>query len=62
VDDVYRGFSRTIEAIANSAVAQVRAQLPRLPAQLTLRVHAGKDVIPETGEGATSRRCQTVDR
>lgn len=51
---------RTIEAIANSAVAQVRAQLPRLPAQLTLRVHAGKDVIPETGEGATSVPPQNV--
>ena len=51
---------RTIEAIANGAVAEVRARLPRLPVQLTLRVHAGKEVIPETGENATATPPQSV--
>src|SRR5690242_14882985 len=51
---------RVIEAVANSAVAQVRARLARLPAKLTLRVHAGTDVIPETGEAATAVPPQIV--
>jgi hypothetical protein len=51
---------RVIEAVANRAVAQVRQHLPRLPAKLTLRVHAGTDVIPETGEGASAVPPQSV--
>jgi hypothetical protein len=41
---------RAIERIADATAAEVRRVLPALPAQLTLRVRTGKDVIPETGE------------
>jgi hypothetical protein len=43
-----------IEATAVTAVDEVRALLPGLPERVTIRVHAGTDVIPETGEAGTA--------
>jgi Predicted Zn-dependent protease (DUF2268) len=45
---------RAIQAIADSAARDVRAELPELPKRLTLVVESGKKVIPETGETATA--------
>src|SRR5882672_9049602 len=63
-DDLQHEFTAaersTIEAIAKRATVQVRQLLPQLPQRLTLRVHAGKDVIAETGENATASAPQTV--
>jgi hypothetical protein len=44
---------RTIARIASETAAEVRRHLPALPAQLTLHVDSGKDVIPELGATAT---------
>ncbi|MBL8606073.1 MAG: hypothetical protein JNL38_02085 [Myxococcales bacterium] len=53
-----RAFSReeraAIERCAEGAVAEVRPLLPALATRLVLRVSAGTDVIPETGETATA--------
>lgn len=46
-------------AIADAAVAEVRALLPDLAESLTIAVAAGDTVIPETGEvGAALRRSE----
>ncbi|HLG59296.1 MAG TPA: DUF2268 domain-containing putative Zn-dependent protease [Vicinamibacterales bacterium] len=41
---------RAIERIADTTAVEVGKVLPALPARVTLRVRAGKDVIVETGE------------
>jgi hypothetical protein len=43
---------RAIHKVADATVIEVRHFLPALPQDLVLRVQAGKDVIPETGETA----------
>jgi hypothetical protein len=45
---------RAIRRIANATAVEVRAHLPTLPAEITLRVRTGSDVIPETRETATA--------
>ena len=45
---------RLIARIAGDTTREVRQHLPALPAQITLRVQSGKDVIPETGESGTA--------
>jgi hypothetical protein len=41
---------RAIQVVADKTAVEVRGFLPALPHDLVLRVEAGKDVIPETGE------------
>jgi hypothetical protein len=65
IDDGYR-FSQaerdTIEAIAEAAIPEIRRFLPSLPHDLVLKVHSGKDVIPETGEtGSAAGRNPVVN-
>jgi predicted Zn-dependent protease DUF2268 len=61
--DGYR-FSQTerraIEDIAESTAIETRRALPSLPRGLVVRVYAGKDVIPETGETASTVSPATV--
>jgi hypothetical protein len=49
-----RDERRVMQDIADSAWREVKSLLPTLPKMLTLVVHPGKDVIPETGETATA--------
>lgn len=51
---------RAVEEIAESAARDARRLLPMLPAHLTLEVDCGADVIPETGENATTSQPATV--
>jgi hypothetical protein len=51
---------RTIERITSATVAEVRRMLPMLPAQITVRVEAGKNVIPEIGATASAAAPKTV--
>ena len=51
---------RTIEDIAEDTAIEARAALPSLPPELLIRVYAGADVIPETGETATAVPPATV--
>jgi uncharacterized protein YjaZ len=44
---------RLIQSTLDATVAEVKNLLPRLPSRVTLRVQAGKRVIPETGESAS---------
>ncbi|HMI87345.1 MAG TPA: DUF2268 domain-containing putative Zn-dependent protease [Polyangiaceae bacterium] len=59
-----RAFSpserRAIEDIADAAARDVQTLLPALPKPLTLVVQWGKDVIPETGETATTVLAASV--
>jgi hypothetical protein len=45
---------REVQSTADATVGEVRRLLPTLPHNLVLRVYAGKNVIPETGETATA--------
>jgi hypothetical protein len=45
---------RAVQSTADTTTSEVRRLLPTLPDDLLLRVYAGKNVIPETGETATS--------
>jgi hypothetical protein len=51
---------RAIEDIAESTAIETRSALPSLPRALVVRVYAGKDVIPETGETGTAISPATV--
>jgi hypothetical protein len=51
---------RAIEQIAESTAVEARCMLPSLPRGLVIRVHAGTDVIPETGETASTVSPATV--
>lgn len=57
-------FSRAersaIQAVADDTATEVRALLPALSRGLTLRVYAGFEVIPETGETGTAIPPATV--
>ncbi len=58
--DFSRAERSAIESTATAALREVRPRLPQLPAHLTLRVDAGTDVIPETGESATAYPPATI--
>jgi len=49
-----------IQSIADNAAAEVERLLPSLPAQLILKVRAGKQIIPETGEAGELAPPHTV--
>ena len=51
---------RTIERIARATATEVKQILPALADQLTLRVEAGDNVIPETGETASAHPPNVV--
>jgi hypothetical protein len=51
---------RAIEKSADAAATEVRRLLPALPARLTIRVQAGQDVIPETGETGSAHPPDVV--
>lgn len=51
---------RAIEAVAESTAIEARRALPSLPRDLVVRVYAGKDVIPETGETGAAISPATV--
>ncbi len=51
---------RTIERIARATAREVKQILPTLGDQLTIRVEAGKNVIPETGETASAHPPNVV--
>lgn len=51
---------RTIERIAAVTIAEVRGMLPMLPAQITVGVEAGKNVIPEIGATASAGAPNTI--
>jgi len=51
---------RAIQSVADAAARDVRALLPALPPVLVLRVYAGSDVIPETGETGAAIPPATV--
>ena len=55
-----RAERRAIEQIAESTAIETRRALPSLPRALVIRVYAGKDVIPETGETASTVPPATV--
>src|SRR5688500_12288288 len=55
-----RAERRSIQEIADGAARDVRTLLPGLPKPLTLVVQCGKDVIPETGENATTSQPNTI--
>ena len=55
-----RAERRVIEEIAESTAIETRRALPSLPRPLVIRVYAGKDVIPETGETASTVSPATV--
>ena len=48
------GERREIQRIADAAANDVRHVLPALPTELVLRVDAGQQVIPETGENGSA--------
>lgn len=54
------GERRVIESIARATVLEARRALQPLPRDLVVRVYAGQDVIPETGETGTALRPATV--
>jgi hypothetical protein len=61
--DGYRFSSadrRAIQQIADATAIEVRQLLPALPARLTLRVRAGKKVMPETGASGESNSPDVV--
>jgi hypothetical protein len=58
--EISRDEQRTIERIARGAVAEVRKLLPTLGAELTVRVQPGTEVIPETGENASTIPPDTI--
>lgn len=45
---------RAVERTAERAAAEARRVLPGLPAELVLKVRAGSNVIPETGEASSA--------
>ncbi|MGE3507961.1 MAG: hypothetical protein AB7N65_03655, partial [Vicinamibacterales bacterium] len=49
-----------IQAVADAAARDVRRLLPTLPTRLVLRVAAGAEVIPETGETGDAYPPTTV--
>lgn len=51
---------RAIEAVAESTAIEARRVLPSLPPGLAVRVYAGRDVIPETGETGAAIPPATV--
>ena len=51
---------RAIEDLAGSTAIEARRVLPALPRHLLIRVFAGKQVIPETGETAEAISPDTV--
>ena len=51
---------RAIEDIVESTAIETRRVLPTLPRGLVIRIHPGKDVIPETGETASTVSPATV--
>jgi hypothetical protein len=51
---------RAIDDIAESTAIEARRALPSLPRGLVVRVYAGKDVIPETGETGSTVSPATV--
>lgn len=55
-----RAERRAIEEIAESTAIEARRALASLPRPLVVRVYAGKDVIPETGETASTVSPATV--
>lgn len=59
--DIPRTALERIVAIAESTAAEVGQLLPALSEDILLWVRAGKDVIPETGEGGASLRPGLVE-
>lgn len=55
-----RAEAQAIRRIGDVAVRDARRQLPMLPSRVTILVRSGKDVIPETGENATTVPPATV--
>lgn len=51
---------RAVRAVAQDTTLEVRRWLPALPELVRLKVQPGRDVIPETGEGASAFPPDTI--
>lgn len=58
--ELSRADQRTVEAIARSSVEEARKFLPKLPAEVTIRVQPGHEVIAETGETGSALQPDVV--